>query len=834
MANDFEVRVGVDVDESELSQLEQRLLALRDKDGKISIDVDTAEGRQKINDLYSTIKRTLHNVRIEPTMDISTVKKNIAEIQRYLNQAVRYVERGLDPSKLFSLDGTSLRKISQQMGKLSNEALDAMTKGGTFKKLAEADFFNSLGGNLDISKYVNDFLGDLQKLDKNSSKYFDNVEKTVRDFNNKITSGIQQSFETSLEKNQYGFTNKDFGFDYRIQEDGTARFVQTLKDGKEAIVEFDNAGNKLTKNLDSIQQSFKTVEGGAEAFENTFNETQKAQMLSVLEQQLKQFGSNLQLSEQDVKQYVTSVVAQFDRLGNLKFANIKAVIDGVTLDANFKPSEVFNQEALELSDVKVTDNTSQKALQNLKKTYKELIRLQKDYNKESRAGRTDNAAEIQSEIQDRQKLAESYKEQIRNQELLAQAEKEYQQSLRSVERDDSAKREADEVANTQKQLQKLKEAYREIETFTKQYYEAQNQGNKTLANTINEQIQDRKKLAQSYESELQNVEELTAAQKKYKETMDRINAAEQDRQIKEKDNATVKNIDETLRKLSTYQQKIDQLQKSGDFNAAGIEHYQQQIEKLTNSLQELGVTYDATTNRFSVSIGNLVGKDIVQTQQAAQKLVKTLNEFQTKDAGVGASQLTYIDNQKIKEAENLLEQLQKKKLELAKTDMTNSSDTAAISKLNQEITELDNKLASAERAILSNGQAVSESAQYMNKLENAAQQAGEAMDKMQSSATRAGDSTKQLSSGFDSMISNCTRMAASFMIFDKLEDALYRSVDAVQELDKQMTELQMVTEQSDASVTKMMGSYADMAKDLGTTLQDVSSGSVEWLNFWSL
>ena len=106
---------------------------------------------------------------------------------------------------------------------------------------------------------------------------------------------------------------------------------------------------------------------------------------------------------------------------------------------------------------------------------------------------------------------------------------------------------------------------------------------------------------------------------------------------------------------------------------------------------------------------------------------------------------------------------------------------------------------------------------------------------IQKDTQKAQNNTKNLNSGFDSVISHCASMAASFAVFDQLQNALYSSVDAVKELDAAMTSLQMVTEQSDTSIQNMMSGYADMANELGVTLQTVAEGSSEWLNMsWSL
>ena len=77
MANDFEVRVGVSVDESELKELEKRLLDLKNNKGKIDVDVDTEGGQQKFKALYNALQKTFKNLKISATLDTSSVRNVI-------------------------------------------------------------------------------------------------------------------------------------------------------------------------------------------------------------------------------------------------------------------------------------------------------------------------------------------------------------------------------------------------------------------------------------------------------------------------------------------------------------------------------------------------------------------------------------------------------------------------------------------------------------------------------------------------------------------------------------------------------------------------------------
>lgn len=375
-------------------------------------------------------------------------------------------------------------------------------------------------------------------------------------------------------------------------------------------------------------------------------------------------------------------------------------------------------------------------------------------------------------------------------------------------------------------LQALTKYYSGLIALEKEYSNAVKQGNTETANAIQDEINKRKQQEQSLRDAVTNQTELTRVTKEYQTQIDKLNAKDIDFMNKTQDDSRLKNISTTLSQLEKYQQKINTLQNTGSFNSNAIQEYQNKISQLIQDISQLGITYDATTNKFNTE--NLNTSNIMITEQALERLIQTLNKFKGDINLTQASQMDFVDRQAIQTAINLLEELEKKKIEVAKAKMQGSDETY-IRKLNSEITELENKLTQAKNAQLNFGSTVSQTTQYLNAEASSAQKTKSAIEQIENGAKKSTQSIKDLSSGFDTLLSNAGRLAASYIIFDQLQNAIYSSVQEVRELNTAMTDLQIVTEQSDTAIENMMAKYATMAKDLGTTLDAVAEGSAEWL-----
>ena len=65
-------------------------------------------------------------------------------------------------------------------------------------------------------------------------------------------------------------------------------------------------------------------------------------------------------------------------------------------------------------------------------------------------------------------------------------------------------------------------------------------------------------------------------------------------------------------------------------------------------------------------------------------------------------------------------------------------------------------------------------------------------------------------------------------IFMELRQGISDVIQKVKDFDKSMTDIQMVTGTTDSSVKQLLADYSELAKELGTTTENVVNGSIEW------
>ena len=62
----------------------------------------------------------------------------------------------------------------------------------------------------------------------------------------------------------------------------------------------------------------------------------------------------------------------------------------------------------------------------------------------------------------------------------------------------------------------------------------------------------------------------------------------------------------------------------------------------------------------------------------------------------------------------------------------------------------------------------------------------------------------------------------------QLRQGISDVIQKVKDFDKSMTDIQMVTGKTDSSVKQLLADYSELAKELGTTTENVVNGSIEW------
>ncbi len=91
------------------------------------------------------------------------------------------------------------------------------------------------------------------------------------------------------------------------------------------------------------------------------------------------------------------------------------------------------------------------------------------------------------------------------------------------------------------------------------------------------------------------------------------------------------------------------------------------------------------------------------------------------------------------------------------------------------------------------------------------------------------ESAKKSADSLTHSFLNIAKMGAQIDVFRIIKREAQEAVQAVKQIDDAIVDLQMATNQSYNSVRQMMSGYNDMAKQLGATTTEVSSGADAWL-----
>ena len=72
-------------------------------------------------------------------------------------------------------------------------------------------------------------------------------------------------------------------------------------------------------------------------------------------------------------------------------------------------------------------------------------------------------------------------------------------------------------------------------------------------------------------------------------------------------------------------------------------------------------------------------------------------------------------------------------------------------------------------------------------------------------------------------------MSAYVNVFQMIEQGAKKAVDAIESIDDAIVDLQMATGDSYQSVRQLVSGYNDLAKQLGATTTEMTSGASDWL-----
>lgn len=293
---------------------------------------------------------------------------------------------------------------------------------------------------------------------------------------------------------------------------------------------------------------------------------------------------------------------------------------------------------------------------------------------------------------------------------------------------------------------------------------------------------------------ISNQEELSRLEEKYNTEISKINA----KNTYSQDKKDIQEYNSILQKQISIHKELSSTKEDNAYTQV-LKQENSQLEERKNSL-----------------------KQNISNQKELNKLEQSYNAEISK---IDAKQSVSEDADKINAAVKAKKELLKAETDLYKL-RSQKADNDSIQEQSKYIDKLSDSLKKAESAQLSNGQAVSQSTRYREQANRVDEQAAETQRQLSARYKETKVSLSSLADGIQKAAKNVFQYNLAWMAMDKVDEAIVSSIEKVKELDQEMTQIQLVTGETDEQVRETINSYADLAIQLGATTQEVSDGKL--------
>lgn len=283
-----------------------------------------------------------------------------------------------------------------------------------------------------------------------------------------------------------------------------------------------------------------------------------------------------------------------------------------------------------------------------------------------------------------------------------------------------------------------------------------------------------------------------------------------------KQQGAVKLLDEQLKQLYATEEKLNSLtEKSKSVHSDLTQALTQQKQAIENEIASMTKNNTALTEYVNQqkkaqdalnqtkAVNAQYSQALKEQQATMSNFNKELKEYVTYSAKASAQeQKMASDKSKATKAEQELLAAYKERAEAAKANIDLMQKEASNS---SQAAEMSNKFAEAEHNL-----ALRQKEQAASSKEGAS-----AVDTLKES----------LAAGIDHVL----KFEIGMKALNAAINAIGNSIHVIQDLNKAMVDVQLVTGQTDAQMAKTANEYANLAKELGSTTEMIASAASEWL-----
>ena len=222
------------------------------------------------------------------------------------------------------------------------------------------------------------------------------------------------------------------------------------------------------------------------------------------------------------------------------------------------------------------------------------------------------------------------------------------------------------------------------------------------------------------------------------------------------------------------------------------------------------------------------------TEELKQKAREGIESSSINAKGYSARSGEKYDNEQLEAYSRVLKKVNKYKLELAATnkkvdssnDEVNQSTEKYINSLKEEISKLERRLDLMQQSFNTSNAA----ATAAEKRAEAERECALAIDKLNKEMDDGIRTSKTFGEALKDAFDNYIGPAAlADRAVDLLVDGAKEAYQTIADLNKAMTDVQMVTGESAEQTAELAHQYSQMAKELGATTTEIANGASEWL-----
>lgn len=222
------------------------------------------------------------------------------------------------------------------------------------------------------------------------------------------------------------------------------------------------------------------------------------------------------------------------------------------------------------------------------------------------------------------------------------------------------------------------------------------------------------------------------------------------------------------------------------------------------------------------------------TEELKQKAREGIESSSINAKGYSARSGEKYDNEQLEAYSRVLKKVNKYKLELAATnkkvdssnDEVNQSTEKYINSLKEEISKLERRL----DLMLQSFNTSNAAATAAEKRAEAERECALAIDKLNKEMDDGIRTSKTFGEALKDAFDNYIGPAAlADRAVDLLVDGAKEAYQTIVDLNKAMTDVQMVTGESAEKTAELAHQYSQMAKELGATTTEIANGAAEWL-----